>query len=235
VLCSKCGSEANATHRYCRPCKNAYDRERYAKKREEICRKNAEWRAAHPEKVRAGKRKWYEDNRELTIARAKARVQANPEAKRAYLAEWYQKNRGSVREKTRAKYFADPEPFKAKARAWYIANTARVREANKAWKKNNPDKARAIANRSVHVRRARKAKAFGEYTQAEWRSIVKRQKGRCAKCSIKAKLTVDHIIPLSGGGTNAAFNIQGLCLKCNLSKGSRVESGSQHSLFDVVA
>jgi len=83
-----------------------------------------------------------------------------------------------------------------------------------------------------YKRRALKKSAQGTFTADEWKAIVKRQRGRCASCGMKRKLTVDHIIPLSRGGTNFAFNLQGLCTSCNSKKSARLAAGDQHSLFD---
>ncbi len=61
------------------------------------------------------------------------------------------------------------------------------------------------------------------------RAVVARDRGRCAECGtditneLRETPHVDHIIPLSQGGTNDLVNLQLLCSECNLSKGSRDE------------
>lgn len=42
----------------------------------------------------------------------------------------------------------------------------------------------------------------------------------------KVKFTLDHIIPLSKGGTNHKSNLQTMCFDCNLSKGNRLKWGN---------
>lgn len=92
-----------------------------------------------------------------------------------------------------------------------------------------------IARRAYkQKRRALKRQALGSYTAREWRAVVSQQHGRCADCGEKCALTVDHIIPLSRGGSNYIFNIQGLCFSCNSRKNNKISPGAQHSLFDVV-
>jgi 5-methylcytosine-specific restriction endonuclease McrA len=94
-----------------------------------------------------------------------------------------------------------------------------------------PECNRAKENR----RRARKAAAAGSHTITEWLLIVSRQHGRCAQCRQKAKLTRDHIVPIARGGSDFAFNIQGLCRSCNSAKRDRLAPGVQPTLFDRVA
>jgi 5-methylcytosine-specific restriction endonuclease McrA len=42
---------------------------------------------------------------------------------------------------------------------------------------------------------------------------------RCLRCGSRTSLTVDHVIPLGRGGSNAIDNIQPLCSTCNGIKG----------------
>lgn len=46
----------------------------------------------------------------------------------------------------------------------------------------------------------------------------------CVCCGVRNKLTVDHIIPKSRGGTDDVNNLQILCGKCNQIKGNKIIS-----------
>lgn len=50
--------------------------------------------------------------------------------------------------------------------------------------------------------------------------IIKRDGDKCKICGSQSKLTIDHIIPLSEGGTNSLNNVQLLCCDCNQRKGA---------------
>lgn len=53
--------------------------------------------------------------------------------------------------------------------------------------------------------------------------IYERDGYRCVKCGNKSrKLTLDHKIPVSKGGTNATENLQTMCGGCNHAKGSKL-------------
>jgi hypothetical protein len=44
----------------------------------------------------------------------------------------------------------------------------------------------------------------------------------CLKCGSESKLTIDHVVPISKGGSNDFNNLQILCEKCNSLKGSKI-------------
>lgn len=72
-------------------------------------------------------------------------------------------------------------------------------------------------------RRARVLRAKGSHTLAEWQTILAAFDFKCAHCkTATAKLTKDHVIPLSKGGSDFATNLQPLCRPCNSSKNNKM-------------
>ena len=53
--------------------------------------------------------------------------------------------------------------------------------------------------------------------------LLHKYKFSCAKCGSKNKLEIDHIKPVSKGGTDDMNNLQILCKKCNCSKGNKYD------------
>ena len=58
-------------------------------------------------------------------------------------------------------------------------------------------------------------------SQSEWQKIrrraMRRDRRRCVLCGNRAT-QVDHIIPVSAGGSNAMTNLQSLCEPCHKTK-----------------
>jgi 5-methylcytosine-specific restriction endonuclease McrA len=126
------------------------------------------------------------------------------EERAAYRAQ----NRDKLKERQAASRARNPEETRAKKNAW-----------SKTWAKANPAK-RSVFRRN---RRARELTAEGSHTIEDVRRIYAAQKGKCACCKTKVGNTyhVDHIQPLSKGGSNWPSNLQILCPTCNLSKSDR--------------
>src|SRR3546814_355768 len=108
---------------------------------------------------------------------------------------------------------------------WGIDVTRLVREdrlikAN-ARRKANPEKYKSYSDNY----RALKAGAEGTYSEDDAKALLKRQKNKCAHSwcgqSLSGGKHLDHIHPLSKGGSNWPSNLQYLCPKCNLQKGAK--------------
>ena len=70
-------------------------------------------------------------------------------------------------------------------------------------------------------RRAKKKKANGSHTQAEWDLLKEQYKNSCPACGkneSEIRLTEDHIRSLNNGGSDNIENIQPLCRSCNCKK-----------------
>jgi hypothetical protein len=72
-------------------------------------------------------------------------------------------------------------------------------------------------------------KRYSNWNQWLRTALFHRENGCCSICktnltgifSIEEKLHIDHIVPISKGGTNDPTNLQILCEECNLKKGNR--------------
>lgn len=53
--------------------------------------------------------------------------------------------------------------------------------------------------------------------------VFDRDGHRCLRCGSPDNLTIDHIKPVSDGGSNAKRNLQTLCQSCNSTKGTKTE------------
>ncbi len=103
----------------------------------------------------------------------------------------------------------------------YAQYDGRYRDYLKHWQKEHPDRCRAYRKPSQSRRKARLRNAVGFFTATEWRGLLGLYRNRCAYCGKRNKrLTVDHIVPLVGGGTNTIDNIVPACSRCNSSKGA---------------
>jgi TPR repeat protein len=50
-----------------------------------------------------------------------------------------------------------------------------------------------------------------------------RDDAKCKKCGSRELLHLDHIIPVSKGGSDALENLELLCQSCNLAKGAKIQ------------
>lgn len=70
--------------------------------------------------------------------------------------------------------------------------------------------------------RSRRFGDIGRLGDDEWQMVLKSHNNACAICGAVENISIDHIVPLSKGGTNTIDNVQPLCRSCNSRKGNRV-------------
>lgn len=140
------------------------------------------------------------------------------EYKRIYGAAYYAANR----ERCRAYDAANRERRRENKRAWTAANRERLTEYKRFYRATHP----GFVSASNRRRRARRLSAEGTHTAADIEAQVKRQKGKCFWCGEKVGDTyhVDHIVPLSRGGSNDPENLVIACPSCNCSKQDKLPS-----------
>ena len=90
----------------------------------------------------------------------------------------------------------------------------RVYKSN--WLKLHPEH----NQRKRHIYRARKHNASGTYTLKQATDRIKFYGYRCWICSNPYE-AIDHVKPLSRGGSNFASNLRPICKQCNSLKGNQ--------------
>ena len=128
-------------------------------------------------------------------------VEENRERRAEYSRKWYEDNR---------------EWHAENCRKWYAANRERMLECMKRYNEANPERKRA----DNHRRRA----AEGSFTKEEAVALLESQEYKCEYCGadlLETSYHLDHIVPVSKGGTSYIENITAACPPCNLSKGAK--------------
>ena len=73
-------------------------------------------------------------------------------------------------------------------------------------------------------RRQRIRKNGGRHTQEDVVRTLESQQGLCACCKrdVRSGFEVDHVVPISKGGSDGPENLQILCSRCNKLKGATI-------------
>lgn len=161
--------------------------------------------------------KWQANNREHRRAYAEKWREQNPD----YHSQWYLKNKEDVTRKQKEWVENNPKKNRKRQQRWYRDNKKKRLDYGREWRRNNPEKAKVVSNR----RRARQLQAEGSHTSEELKSLWKQQGGRCVYCGCKLTTKyrhLDHVIPLSRGGTNWISNLAWACPSCNSAKGNKL-------------
>lgn len=144
--------------------------------------------------------------------RAKEDRRKNPVVHSERAKRYYEAHKSEILEKQKA----DVEGRRRRYRNHYIKHSERHNSRmQQHYRENKPlYKARAQVRRSIEKN------APGAHSKADIRKLYNEYHGRCAYCGITLHddYHVDHILPLSRGGSNWPDNLCVACPDCNLSK-----------------
>lgn len=102
-------------------------------------------------------------------------------------------------------------------KVWRAHNRPKKNKNQQTYRLRHPEKIRVLNA----VYSTRKTKAGGRFTEKQWLNLCKKYGNKCLRCNKKRKLTPDHVIPVSKGGTSNIGNIQPLCQPCNSTKNAK--------------
>ena len=163
-----------------------------------------QWRKENKEYKKQKDREWRENNRERYLATSEAYRKANPYK----MKEWHAANK----DKEKVWEEENKEKRRAVSRKWRKAN----REYFAKWKRDNIEKVRDATVR----RRARLKDAF--VADVSRQEIFERDGGKCHICKgfVDPKdWHLEHLVPISKGGTHEPNNVSVSHPKCNQMKG----------------
>lgn len=159
---------------------------------------------------------------------AKGRREANREANVEYNRKWREANPTYHAEYNKAWREANPEAYLEYAARYRAENHDLVRQRHADWESRNPNhttewtrRNRERARETVRRRRSRlrQVPTF-EVSDRDIRRMLIRFGNSCAYCpaSLADGYHIDHVVPVSLGGSNGIGNIVPACPACNTSK-----------------
>lgn len=226
--CTKCECTKPATaeffHKNCKakdgflaPCKvcgrlaaSDYRREN----KEAIREKDRKYREEHPGKRAESDRAWRENNRQAKAEYDRWYQQNNREALAEHYRRYRQENKEKIAEYGRRYREKNKEVLAVRKRRYELENREAQRESARLWRSKNRDKVNAAdRRRRARIRGGRCEVYDGSDVQEIWES----QQGCCLYCGtpLFGSYEIEHMTPLSRGGSDTLDNLCLSCQPCN--------------------
>ena len=190
-------------------------------------KKDKEYREKYKENRIKIQKNYYEKIKHLNI-----------DERKKYLKKHYINNKSIINKNGKEYYLKNKETLNEINRKYRINNKQKVREHGIAWRKIPANKLKQV-NYSNKRRYLKKSTSDGTIPinlafplSEELEKLLNHQNNKCAICDCEISrennnIHLDHIFPLSKGGTHTLKNVQWLCADCNRQKGAKIDFKSK--------
>jgi len=184
------------------------------------CAQKRRYRQENLEKVKERNAKYRANNHEKEVERWKRYREENADSIRLKKRQYWIDNLDANHERQRRYREQNAELVRAQKRLYRKANIEDARERDRRYRKSHKVQRRIWES----ARRARKRSAPGSYTVADIERQYQAQKGKCYYCGMKVgkQYHIDHVVPLSRGGSNSPENVVIACPDCNFGKNNKL-------------
>jgi 5-methylcytosine-specific restriction endonuclease McrA len=212
ITCSICGidkpqSEYYTKTKICKVCTRKRRNEYYIANKAKVLLSQKEYRGKNLDKIRERDRLYYLKNKEYFKNRSH---------------EYFLRNRENLLDKFHLDYNTKKEDYKARVRFYYDKNKEIIRPKVRQYRKTTMGRLVHLSNH--HKRKAQKLHTANEKLSKHINQLIK-DRFFCYWCGMELtgkSFHIDHIYPLSKGGTHTKDNICIACPTCNLKKGNKM-------------
>lgn len=204
--CRRQFREDNSNHIYLQ--KKAWRENNPEKEKKRV----TDWIEANKEHYITSRHEYYEKNKDHHLALSHKRYYDKHDVILAQMKQHYNENKAEIRLREAKRRASSPELIQAS------------RDRAKDWREKNPIRFKAQMKRGNAVRRQREYETDGSFTSDDLINIYQSQDGKCIYCGKEISMErsnethLDHIHPISKGGSNWPSNLAFACRACNLSK-----------------
>lgn len=136
---------------------------------------------------------------------------SNKQYRQKYAKRYYAKNKEKFSEYSKKNW-----------KKYYDDNKKRISDYKSAWRKEN------LSIHASHEAKRRTLKNINGSFLVLPKELKRLNSSPCFFCGSHKGIAIDHIIPISRGGSHSIGNLQPLCQSCNSSKGSLFISELKH-------
>lgn len=152
-------------------------------------------------------KKYHQEHREEHLLWSREYVRKNLEKVRQYKHNYYMEHKDEVREYNQEYRETHKEEMASYFHDYYLEHTDEIKTRIKEWDKTESGKlSRKNAN---HRRKARMRSIEGDYSKDDLKQALEFFNYQCAYSGepLEQHYHIDHVIPVSKGGTNYIWNI----------------------------
>lgn len=150
------------------------------------------------------------------------RYHANAESEKAKAKQWRLDNLERSKEYDRRKYETKKDIYKERNDRYREDHPERLAFYKKRWNDTNRDRYRQTKRKNENARRARRFASIAvEFSVDLMQDRIDYYGGKCWMCKVAPYEEIDHVKPISKGGSHMLSNLRPACKKCNRAKSAK--------------